>query len=200
MNVHSIFSRIRFRNLSRRRVALICLAAGILTARYFQEQNVSQPSQLSVQIADFPRNLHDWSWSFDPSDGREISTYDKGEHVDECSWYGDDEFETCLKRSVERRENARRFIYEHWRSKTLAYISIDRRCIDCAPTDHIFIEPDDTGRWRILIVAEEPRFPPRYHTAHDVTYRRATSDERSEEKVSRILSFKDSSGREIDSF
>ena len=198
--MRSFFRRIRFRNISRRRVAVLCLAVGILTARYFQERDITPQSQLSVQIANFPRNVHDWSWRFDPSDGREMYGYDKGEHVDECSWYADDEFETCRKQSVERREIARRFIYDHWRSKTLAYISIDRQCLDCSPTDHIFIEPDETGQWHILIVAAESRFPPRYFTAHDVKYRRTTDDNRAEQRESRILSFRDSAGREIDSF
>lgn len=197
----SFFRRIRFRNLSRRRVALLCLAVGILTVRLIDENDkMERPSQLPVQIAKFAPGVRDGGYQFDPAEGRDINAYDQGEHVDDCSWYADDEFETCRKQTVKRREIARRFIFEHWRSKTLGYLSIDRPCIDCDPTDHIFIEPDELGGWRILIVAAESRYPPRYFAAHDVRYRRATKDDRTEQQATRILSFRDSAGREIDRF
>jgi len=196
----SFFRRIRFRNFYRRRVALICLVVGILTARFFQQSDTPQPTQLPVQIATFPKSFHDWSYRFDPTDGRELSVYDRGGHVDECSWHADPEFDQCLKRRVQHREEARQFIYDHWQSRTRAYISIDRPCFDCSPTDHIFIEPDEAGQWHILIVLEESRFPPRHSSASEVVCRRATKDERSEENVSRLLSFRDPSGREVDTF
>lgn len=138
-----------------------------------------------------------WVWRFDPSDGRELATYSRGEHVEECSWQIGPELRHC----VDARENAREFILKNWRSKKRAYVAVDFPCIDCAPVRHLFIEPDTTGRWRIATVLEDRRFAPRYPpNAFGVKYRRANRREVDRERVRRVLSFLDESGKELASF
>lgn len=44
---------------------------------------------------------------------------------------------------------ARTFLFEHWRDHKKAYLSLTLSSVDATSTSHIFIEQDETGRWRI---------------------------------------------------
>jgi|GEM_PF-6332351 hypothetical protein len=44
---------------------------------------------------------------------------------------------------------ARTFVWEHWRNQKLGYLTMTGSSVDATSTSHIFIEPDDTGRWRV---------------------------------------------------
>jgi len=44
---------------------------------------------------------------------------------------------------------ARTFIWDHWRSHSLAYLTLSTGSIDAFGTSHIFVEPDETGHWRV---------------------------------------------------
>ncbi|HEV2401862.1 MAG TPA: hypothetical protein VGS27_33320 [Candidatus Sulfotelmatobacter sp.] len=44
---------------------------------------------------------------------------------------------------------ARSFLWDHWRKHKRAYLILTLTGIDNTGTSHIFVEPDDTGRWRI---------------------------------------------------
>jgi len=166
-----------------------------MAARAFQ--GTEEPED-SIFLLHIPSRVPGEALSFDPADGRDLTIYEFGGQVEECSWKpGEEEFREC----VAKRETARRFIFDQWRSKKRSYIAIHLPCIDCMPTLHVFLEPDDAGRWRIVSVLEENRFDPeRWPDALDVTYRKATRDERRREQTVRVLSFLDSSGSEVDSF
>jgi hypothetical protein len=136
-------------------------------------------------------------WRFDPSVGRDLRLYEFGGHFEECSARTGRQERECLK----KRKEARKFLYARWRSKKPAYIAIDFPCTDCGPTLHVFVDQDEAGRWRIARVLEESRYPPMYwEDAFDVRYRWANEDDRLREQATRVLSFVDSSGVELDSF
>lgn len=44
---------------------------------------------------------------------------------------------------------ARMFIWKHWQDRKRAYLKLTISGIDHTDTSHIFVEPDDSGRWRI---------------------------------------------------
>lgn len=46
-------------------------------------------------------------------------------------------------------EQARNFLWSHWQRHKRAYLMLTLTGIDNTGTSHIFIEPDDTGRWRL---------------------------------------------------
>ena len=148
-------------------------------------------------LAHIPSRVPGQAEMFDPAAGRDLQGYVIGGQVGECSLPEGSERQSCLV----NRDRARRFIYDHWVSRRRAYIAIDFPCADCMPTLHIFIEPDAVGRWRVVNVLEESRFDPqRRPDAFDIAFRRPTADERRREKAVRVLSFRDSSGTEVDSF
>jgi hypothetical protein len=190
-----LFNRMWELRFSRRQIFLLCLITGILAARGFGKSNESPRSYLLVYalpVGSAPGGLDE----FDPADGRELSEYALGGHVNECGWS-----EVRGSRCLKRREEARRFIYEHWRSKQRAYIAVDFSCDDCSPTLHIFIEPTQAGEWRIATVLEEPRYPAyRGPDAFDVKYRKTTEDDLWSRRATRVLSFRDRSNVEVDSF
>ncbi len=44
---------------------------------------------------------------------------------------------------------ARIFIWQHWRDRQRAYLTLTVSSVDHTGTSHMFVEPDDGGRWRI---------------------------------------------------
>jgi hypothetical protein len=66
---------------------------------------------------------------------------------------------------------------------------------------HVFIEPNEAGEWRIAIFQEEPRYPVRRSPdAFRLIYRKAEKVEPWPEQARRVLSFRDVSNVEVDSF
>ena len=182
--------------LSPMRVALICLLIGLFGARMLEGIEQRTASRFLVQIVPSELAHPGDDYPFDPAEGRELAGYARGGFIYECSWRVGGDQHRCLK----DREDARKFIYDHWQSKTPAYVEIEFPCFDCAPTMHVFIEPDELGVWRIAIIHEEPRYPwRRSPDAYDVIYRKSDPDRDWSERSRRVLSFRNSTG-EIDSF
>lgn len=52
----------------------------------------------------------------------------------------------------EQREfiQARKFIWERWKSKTRGYLVVKMGSVDAESDAHIFIEPDEGGNWRLV--------------------------------------------------
>ena len=69
--------------------------------------------------------------------GRDLSLYDR---VDLGSV--DNESATAVA-------DARLFLWEHWSKQKLGYLTLTGSSVDATSTSHIFIERDETGRWRV---------------------------------------------------
>ena len=48
-----------------------------------------------------------------------------------------------------RLADARAFLWEHWRSRKPAYLTLTGSSDDATSTSHIFIEEDESGQWRV---------------------------------------------------
>lgn len=125
--------------------------------------------------------------------GRNLSLYDEGGYIESCGVI--DELAGCLR----QREAARRFIFDHWAKKRSGYIQVGHPCVDCSPVDHIFIEPDSTGKMRIVITLET-NGPFRTNEASKLRFREANMEEKRRTDSSVILVFIDRNGKEIDYF
>ena len=44
---------------------------------------------------------------------------------------------------------SRSFLWSHWEQKKRAYLVLTLSSVDATSTSHVFIEPDNSGRWRI---------------------------------------------------
>jgi hypothetical protein len=44
---------------------------------------------------------------------------------------------------------ARSFLWEHWRNRKRAYLVLTLSSVDHTGTSHMFVESDDSGRWRV---------------------------------------------------
>lgn len=44
---------------------------------------------------------------------------------------------------------ARTFLWEHWRDKKAAYLTLTLSSVDATSTNHVFIEQHQSGRWRV---------------------------------------------------
>lgn len=69
--------------------------------------------------------------------GRDISQYNKA-----------DTFKSGSYKSIQRK--MRNFIWKQWQNKKRGYIENRLAGIDAGQTDHIFIEPDEEGKWRVV--------------------------------------------------
>jgi hypothetical protein len=45
---------------------------------------------------------------------------------------------------------AREFLWTNWKAPSRAYLILNLHSVDATNTSHIFIEPDDSGRWRVI--------------------------------------------------
>ena len=161
---------------------------------------VELPTASEEALHIFPSSYRDASVFYLPKpgeivDGRELSQYDVAGYVEDCMAVDDEEWDDCLK----RRDAARRFVFEHWKEQRRGYIEIGHPCIDCSPVDHIFIEPDANGHWRIVITLET-NGPLRTDWATSARFKRATKDEQRRTDPKSVLSFLDSNGKQIDYF
>jgi len=190
-----LFNTIWELHFSRRLIFLLCLATGMLASGVLLEPEKSGGSVIRVSIAPAGSAFDGYGhYQVDPADGRDLKEYFWGGWVEECTWKQGRELRRCLR----IRDQARKFIYDHWRSKERAYIAIDFPCTDCFPTMHVFIEPNEAGEWRIAIVHEDARYPPRrWPDAVGLIYRKPNEDDRRYERPTRVLSFRDLSNVEI---
>jgi hypothetical protein len=79
----------------------------------------------------------------DVAQGRNLSRYDKLELTDP-------EPKTVVARWHDPLlAQARTFLWEHWRNRKRAYLVLTLSSVDHTGTSHVFVEPDDIGRWRV---------------------------------------------------
>jgi hypothetical protein len=81
--------------------------------------------------------------TIDVAQGRNLSRYDKFE-------LADPEPKTVAARWHDPvLAQARTFIWEHWRDRKRGYLLLTLSSVDHTSTSHVFIEPDDSRRWRV---------------------------------------------------
>ena len=76
--------------------------------------------------------------------GRDIENYEDGGYFDCRGWILENE-----KRGECDEKEIRDFIWNHWKNQKRGYIRITSDSADANSTSHIFIEPNNRGRWRI---------------------------------------------------
>lgn len=76
----------------------------------------------------------------DIAQGRDLSRYDKIELQD-----SEHRHPGQISRALAQ---ARIFLWEHWRNQKRGYLILTMSSVDHTGTAHVFIEPDDSGRWR----------------------------------------------------
>lgn len=73
--------------------------------------------------------------------GRDLHDYDRLELADHGVL--DRQFQMTVM------VQAREFLWKHWQEKKKAYLILTYHSVDATSTSHIFLERDNTGRWRI---------------------------------------------------
>lgn len=192
---------------SRIRIGLMTLALGLASAYFWigisigtNELPIDLPKINSEDgvLSVFPSTARDASPYYIPKEGeivngRDLSLYDEGGYIESCGAI--DELAGCLR----QRDAARRFIFDHWAEKRRGYIQVGHPCVDCSPVDHIFIEPDSTGKMRIVITLETNGLL-RTDEASKLSFREANIEEKRRTNSSVILVFVDRNKKEIDYF
>jgi hypothetical protein len=79
----------------------------------------------------------------DIAQGRNLKKYDKLELIDR------EHFHPWEMSQNPVLSQARTFVWEHWQKHKRAYLMLTLSSVDSTGTSHIFVEPDDTGRWRV---------------------------------------------------
>jgi hypothetical protein len=75
--------------------------------------------------------------------GRNLTKYEKLELTDREHFHPWERWHNPIL------AQARSFLWEHWRSRKRAYLVLTQSSVDHTGTSHIFVEPDDVGRWRV---------------------------------------------------
>jgi hypothetical protein len=79
----------------------------------------------------------------DVAQGRDLTRYDKLELVNP------EAMGVVMEQRDPVRAQARAFLWAHWEAKKRAYLVLTLSSVDATGTSHVFIEPDNIGRWRI---------------------------------------------------
>ena len=79
----------------------------------------------------------------DIAQGRDLKRYEKLELRDREYFHPWDRWHNPIL------AQARSFLWEHWRSRKRAYLVLTLTSVDHTGTSHVFVEPDDSGRWRV---------------------------------------------------
>jgi len=79
----------------------------------------------------------------DIAQGRNLGSYDKLELRDR------EHFHPWEMRQNSILAKARSFLWEHWRDRKRGYLTLTLSSVDHTGTSHVFVEPDDSGRWRV---------------------------------------------------
>ncbi len=77
---------------------------------------------------------------------RDLSHYTLGKTFSNCL-VELSEFKNCEKQTIK----ARNFIYNNWKANKRAYIVYEWTGVDTGSDTHIFIEPDENGKWTIAL-------------------------------------------------
>lgn len=114
-------------------------------------------------------------------EGRDMSLYDDG-GTHGCSRKRP---ECDLIRCEPTIEKARRFVWEHWKKRKRGYVAVVRAYPEGERTTHLFIEPNENGKWRVVErtvpMLREPADTEHYRLGEllEVNWNRATpKDER----------------------
>jgi len=75
--------------------------------------------------------------------GRDLRKYDTLELRDRDHFHPSQRVHTPIM------AQARTFLWQHWRTHRRGYLILTLSSVDHTGTAHIFIEPDDSGRWRV---------------------------------------------------
>lgn len=76
---------------------------------------------------------------------RDLSLYVQGGHFN-CDFYVD-KSGSQINRNEKR---ARNFVWNNWREKNRAYLRLTYSSDDATSTSHIFVEPDEEGKWQVI--------------------------------------------------
>jgi hypothetical protein len=79
----------------------------------------------------------------DIAQGRDLTKYDKFELRDREHFHPWERWYNPIL------AQARSFLWEHWQNRKRAYLVLTTSSVDHTGTSHVFVEPDDSGRWRV---------------------------------------------------
>lgn len=79
----------------------------------------------------------------DIAQGRDLAKYEKFELRDREHFHPWERWRNPVL------AQARSFLWEHWQNRKRAYLVFTQSSVDHTGTSHLFVEPDDSGRWRV---------------------------------------------------
>jgi hypothetical protein len=141
------FKRIYAPGIRLRLIALLCLAVGIMVVWFWDSD--SQTTRILVHLP--PQRV-----SQEPIINRNLSEFESGGRFETCNYVRDRSFKKC----VDTLDQARDFIWRHWKEKKRGYIIYDFSGTDTMNEFHFFIEPDEFGKWRVVQRWKEFSPPP----------------------------------------
>ncbi len=109
--------------------------------------------------------------------GRDMSFYDNG-GMNGCGREQKDSDAAGCERSL---VSARAFVWTHWRQKRRGYIAVTAASPEFEWVTHLFIEPSDNGKWRV-VERTLPMLLPEYRELGlddliEVKWKRATAED-----------------------
>ena len=147
-------------------VVVVCLISGLIGVNYVSSHpQLPQSLQAKNCASSAPpgelpnarfarkggrttRNVKVWRHSpalmiDDVAQGRDLTQYERLELADpEPRVVSDQRRNPVLSQ-------ARTFLWRHWQDRKRAYLLLTLSSVDATSTSHVFVEPDEVGRWRV---------------------------------------------------
>lgn len=177
-----------FKNIKLRFVAILIFAVCSFIVWNWNSYNKPIPSGYFVTLRPKPETIFQ---------NRDMSMYDFGGRVTSC--FNGRGFQTkdC---ELSSKNQAREFIYKHWRGKKQAYIILEFDG-EGGGEFHVFIEPDKNNDWYIVWRAEFNDFSSNVSNEEmkSLKYKIATKDDYPYKVGTKYLSFLAKDGKETGS-
>ncbi len=132
--------RIVFKRIGYRLFALTIVLLSFAVVRYYLSPTVNR----YVFYVDIPPPLET------EAGDRDLTQYDFGGRIENCEQ--EDEKESCYA----NREEARKFIEDHFNGRRRGYVIIHGASLDLPSTAHFFVEPDYDGSWQVQVRIRMP--------------------------------------------
>lgn len=190
-------------NFSYRITAVVCFAVGYLSFAYLQPESIAPVIVVKPKSA--PEN---------PTQSRDMAEYEFAGDLDRCESLPEYDEQGSLSSKENQltqerqcsgvRIQAREILLKNWRAKVKTYTVVKYHGDHCPAPEHVFIEPDIKGRWRVVIrqhaYGVDPGFDGRTMVDRIAVDLRSIRPHRSDfrfENGRKILVFLDEQGNEV---
>jgi hypothetical protein len=186
------------------RILLFTLALGLASVPFFSGFGIEQENAIKLPVIESESPLIVTVNKPQKSEIDEIVK--RGRGLTSYAYFGS--FSNCLgfgrkisDKCEEEKRSARQFLWNSWQNKKTAHLTYNFDGVDSSSEHHIFVEPDESGKWHVLLVIERWGAPPNrgifIKDIRRIKFKIAGEDDTPYEAGMKYLEFLDKNGEAV---